>query len=226
MKNVVILNVFALVLLTSCNKETVTPKTEEEKTLYVMGAMLFGGRLKSLDLSEAETKYLLQGAQDAIVNNQQVESAQYTKNVREFIQKRGERVMTGTKKQGSDFVKKFMMTEKDKAKTTKSGLVYIVLKEGTGKRPDPTDTVKVKYKGQLVDGTVFDENTEGVELPLNGVIKGWAEGLQMMSPGGKMKMVIPPEIGYGNRGAPPRIPGGSTLVFEVELVEIKKAEKK
>ena len=223
MKSVVILNLSVLLVLVSCAKETtVTPKTEEEKTLYAMGSMLFGGRLKSLNLSEDEIKYLLQGAKDSTVNKEQIETASYMPKVREFVKSKGESAIAETKKQGSDFMKKFMTDEKEKAKTTQSGLIYVVLQEGAGAKPKPTDTVKVKYKGQLVDGTVFDENTEGVDLPLNGVIKGWAEGLQMMSPGGKMKMVIPPEIGYGTRGAGQRVPGGATLVFEVELMEIKK----
>ena len=116
-----------------------------------------------------------------------------------------------------------MDDEKEKAKKTDSGLVYVVEQEGSGGKPSPTDIVKVKYKGQLVDGTVFDENAEGMELPLNRVIKGWAEALQLMSPGSKMKLVIPPDIAYGDFGAPPKIPGGSTLVFDVELMEFKKA---
>ena len=226
MKIMSIVNILTLMVLVACAKNKPgpdpVPQTEEEKTLYVMGAMLFGGRFQSMNLTEAEAIMVLQGAKDTILNKQKVNVVDYTNQVREFIRNRGEQTINNVKQEGEAFIEKFMTEEKDKAKKTDSGLIYTILQEGSGKKPGPTDTVRVKYKGQLVNGTVFDENTEGIEFPLNGVIKGWSEGLQMMSPGGKMKMVIPPDIGYGDRGAPPRIPGGSTLVFEVELIDIVK----
>ena len=114
---------------------------------------------------------------------------------------------------------------KGKAVKTASGLQYIVAKEGTGdKTPKPTDTVKVHYRGTLVDGTEFDSSYkrgEPIEFPLNGVIKGWTEGVGLMKPGGKNILIIPSDLGYGKAGAPPTIPPDATLVFEVELLEIK-----
>ena len=109
---------------------------------------------------------------------------------------------------------------------TASGLIYRELKAGDGPSPRSTDTVKVHYRGTLVDGTVFDssyERNEPVEFPLNQVIRCWTEGVQKMKVGGKSRLVCPASIGYGERGSPPVIPGGATLVFEIELLGIRGA---
>jgi FKBP-type peptidyl-prolyl cis-trans isomerase FkpA len=102
---------------------------------------------------------------------------------------------------------------------TPSGLVYRELRPGTGSSPAPTDTVKVNYKGTLIDGKKFDSN-DGIKFPLNRVIPCWTEGVQKMKVGGKAELVCPAKIGYGDSGAPPDIPGGATLVFEIELLGI------
>ncbi len=107
------------------------------------------------------------------------------------------------------------------AVTTPSGLVYRSLKDGTGPSPTATSKVKVKYRGTFVDGKVFDQGGP-VTFPLNGVIRCWTEGVQMMKVGGKAKLVCPPAIAYGARGAPGVIPPNSTRVFEVELLGIEK----
>lgn len=108
--------------------------------------------------------------------------------------------------------------------TTASGLQVETIKEGTGESPKPTDTVKVHYTGTLIDGTKFDSSVdrgEPISFPLNGVIKGWTEGLQLMKVGGKTRLVIPADIAYGPGGSGP-IPPNSTLIFEVELLGIEK----
>jgi FKBP-type peptidyl-prolyl cis-trans isomerase len=111
-------------------------------------------------------------------------------------------------------------------KTTASGLQYEVITEGTGAKPGATDNVTVNYLGTLIDGTEFDNSYkrgEPITFPLNRVIAGWTEGLQLMSVGSKYKLYIPHELGYGLResGA---IPAGSALIFEVELLDVKKGE--
>jgi len=109
------------------------------------------------------------------------------------------------------------------ATRTSSGLVYRELKTGTGASPTATDTVKVNYRGTLVDGTEFDSSykrNEPLQFPLNRVIPCWTEGVQKMKVGGKSRLVCPSSIAYGDQGSPPAIPGGATLIFEVELLGI------
>jgi FKBP-type peptidyl-prolyl cis-trans isomerase FkpA len=113
--------------------------------------------------------------------------------------------------------------ETGKVTTTASGLKYEVLKDADGPKPSATDNVTVHYKGTLTDGTVFDssyDRGQPATFPLNRVIKGWTEGVQLMSPGSKYKFTSPPELGYGAAGAGGKIPPNSVLVFEVELIKI------
>ncbi len=121
--------------------------------------------------------------------------------------------------------KKFLEenAKKEGVKVTESGLQYTVIKEGEGAKPKATDTVKVHYKGTLVDGKEFDSSYkrgEPISFPLNGVIKGWTEGLQLMPVGSTYRFFIPSDLGYGDRGAGADIPGGAALIFDVELIEI------
>jgi len=109
-------------------------------------------------------------------------------------------------------------------KTTSSGLQYLVLEEGKGKSPKATDTVLVHYKGNLLDGTEFDSSykrNEPISFPLNGVIPGWTEGVQLMKEGGKIRLFIPSNLAYGSRGAGGVIPPDSTLVFDIELLKVQ-----
>ena len=127
------------------------------------------------------------------------------------------------KKAGQAFLDK-AASEKG-AKKLPSGMVITTIKPGTGPSPSASDKVKVHYHGTLPDGTVFDssvQRNEPATLPLDRVIKCWTEGVQQMKVGGKSKLVCPADVAYGDRGAPPRIKPGATLVFEVELLEIVK----
>jgi FKBP-type peptidyl-prolyl cis-trans isomerase FkpA len=106
-------------------------------------------------------------------------------------------------------------------------LVYRELKVGAGESPKATDTVKVHYRGTLIDGTEFDSSykrNEPTQFPLNGVIKCWTEGVQRMKVGGKSMLACPSDLAYGDQGSPPKIPGGATLLFEIELLEIVAAK--
>lgn len=114
--------------------------------------------------------------------------------------------------------------QKDGVTVTASGLQYEVLEEGDGASPSASDTVEVHYEGTLADGKKFDssyDRGQTISFPLNGVIPGWTEGLQLMKEGAKYRFTIPSELGYGERGAGGVIPGGATLIFVVELVKVK-----
>ncbi len=113
---------------------------------------------------------------------------------------------------------------RDGVTVTESGLQYRVLRAGSGASPSASDTVEVHYEGRLIDGTVFDSSYrrgETISFPLGGVIPGWTEGLQLMQVGAKHELVIPSDLAYGPEGYPGVIPGGATLIFDVELVSIK-----
>ncbi len=120
---------------------------------------------------------------------------------------------------GAEFAEK-AAKEKGAVKTP-SGLVFKSIKEGSGAKPTATSTVKVNYRGTFPDGRVFDQSRAPSTFPLNGVIKCWTEGLQMMKVGGKAQLVCPPSIAYGAHGAGSAVPPNATLVFEVELLGIQ-----
>ena len=119
------------------------------------------------------------------------------------------------------------MSANEDVQTTESGLQYIVMEPGEGDNPVAADSVEVHYEGRLIDGSVFDSSIERgqtVTFGLTQVIPGWTEGLQLMKPGGKFKLIIPPELGYGEGGAGQMIGPNATLVFDVELISITPAE--
>ncbi|KQR93774.1 hypothetical protein ASG01_07880 [Chryseobacterium sp. Leaf180] len=148
-----------------------------------------------------------------------------------FMQKQGEKKQaeagvqaTANKKKSLEFLAKNKSNPKIKA--TASGLQYEVLQEGDGKtKPKATDVVQVKYTGKLMDGTVFDSTDKNggapMDINLSSVIKGWTEGIQLMSKGAKYRFYIPSDLAYGDQGAGGAIPGGSAIIFDVELVGIK-----
>ncbi len=202
------------------------PKTEEEKTFYAIGTM-FGSRLTQLSMTDAELDSLTAGLRDAAKGEKQkVDPMAYQQKIQDTFKARMEKQAGEIKKKGQEFVDNFV--KKEGATKTASGLAYKVITEGTGPSPKETDVVKVHYHGTLMDGTVFDSSVERkqeVSFPLNRVIRGWTEGLQTMKVGGKSKFVIPSELAYGDAGAPPKIAGGATLVFEVELLGIEKGSE-
>ena len=207
----------------ACSKKA-DLKNEDNKTLYAVGNM-FGQRLQTFELTDAEIDALLMGMKDALKNSKAAVDVnnQQTK-IQELFQKKMAVRSEKEKKTGAEFLEGFV--KKESAQKTQSGIAYKMIKEGTGKQPKATDVVKVHYHGTLIDGTVFDSSIERgkeVEFPLDRVIKGWTEAVQLLKEGGKIKVVIPSDLAYGDVGAPPKIPGGATLVFEIELFEVKGA---
>jgi len=199
------------------------PKTEEEKTLYAIGVIV-AGQLAPFSLTPAELEIVKAGLTDTVTGKKPlVEADAYQQKVQTLVGAR--RTAQGEKlaAEAKAFVEK-AAKEKGAVKTA-SGLIFKSQKEGSGASPTATDKVKVHYNGALVNGVVFDSSYkrgQPAEFPLTGVIKCWTEGVQMMKPGGKARMICPPEIAYGDRGAGALVPPKATLVFDVELIEVSK----
>lgn len=197
------------------------PKTDDEKTLYYIG-ILMSRNFASLDLSGAEAEMVVQGLQDALAGKaMDLDDEEYRAKVQAFAGARAEVALEKEKAKSQEFLAQAAKTKG--AKVTESGLIYTEIEPGSGESPGPTDTVRVHYHGTLRDGTVFDSSVQRgqpMEFPLNRVIPCWTEGVGMMKPGGKAKLVCPAEIAYGDRGSPGGIPGGAALTFEVELIEV------
>ncbi len=202
--------------------ESKPPQTDDQKALYAAGAVL-AQNVASWGLKPEELGFLIEGLSDAASGKKlQVNLDEMRPKIQEFAQARAATAAAAEKKAAEPFLAK-AAAEKG-AKKTASGLVYTEVKAGSGPSPKAEDKVKVHYHGTLTDGTVFDssvERGEPVSFPLRGVIPCWTEGVQLMKVGGKAKLVCPSEIAYGERGAPPRIKPGATLVFDVELLAIE-----
>jgi FKBP-type peptidyl-prolyl cis-trans isomerase FkpA len=197
------------------------PKTEDQKTLYAVG-LTVARELKVFELTPSELEFVMKGLGDAVNHKKlAVEGSAYEGKIQQLAGAR--RKATGERQSaaGKAFLEK-AAAEKGAVKTD-SGLVYVTLKEGAGPSPAATDTVKVHYRGTFIDGVEFDSSykrNQPSEFVLNQVIKGWTEGLQKMKVGGKVRLICPPDLAYRDQGMA-SIPPYSTLVFEVELLEVK-----
>ncbi|WP_439147524.1 FKBP-type peptidyl-prolyl cis-trans isomerase [Vibrio sp.] len=211
-------------------------KTEDDKAAYAIGVSFANYLSTSIDKPSElginlDKDMVLQGIEDVFaektaLNEEETRAAleALDKRVAETMQTQAAEKSAEVKKAGDDFRAEFAKTEG--VKQTESGLLYQVMTAGEGASPKDTDTVQVHYKGTLTDGTQFDssyDRGEPATFPLNRVIPGWTEGVQLMQVGSKYKFVIPPELAYGEQDTP-TIPANSTLVFEVELLKIDNAE--
>lgn len=201
-------------------------KTDDQKFSYCLGLDV-ASRIVSLPI-KLDVEAFLEAAKTILEKGKpDVSQEEYEDTMGKLYQKLEEEKQksvensSATKAQGDAFRAE---NAKNPAVTvTESGLQIEILTEGKGKRPKATDTVKVHYEGTLINGKVFDSSykrNEPIDFPLNQVIKGWTEGLQHAKVGGKLKLVIPPELAYGKRGAGADIPPDSTLIFVVELLDI------
>jgi FKBP-type peptidyl-prolyl cis-trans isomerase FkpA len=199
------------------------PTTDDQKTFYALG-LAISQSLSAFTLNESELEMVKTGITDGVLKKpHKVDLQAFGPKIQQLQQARIGALAEGEKKAGAAYMAK--AAAEAGAKKTESGILITTLKEGKGAVPKATDTVKVHYHGTLVDGTVFDSSVkrgEPATFALNQVIKCWTEGVQQMKVGSKSKMVCPSSLAYGDRGAPPNIKPGATLIFEVELLEIVK----
>jgi FKBP-type peptidyl-prolyl cis-trans isomerase FklB len=198
-------------------------KDQKDKVSYSIGLNV-GFNLSKQKIA-VNTDALSAGIKDALAGKPQMTEAEVKETMSAFEKDMMEKQKAEGEKNAADGVK-FLEDnkKKDGVKSTASGLQYKSLKEGTGVQPKATDTVTVNYRGTLTDGTEFDSSykrNEPATFPLNGVIKGWTEGLQLMKKGSKYQFFIPAALAYGERSPGAGIPPNSTLIFEVELLEVK-----
>ncbi|QEY59270.1 FKBP-type peptidyl-prolyl cis-trans isomerase [Pseudomonas sp. C27(2019)] len=199
-------------------------KTPAQKASYGIGLSM-GKNLSQEGMDDLDSQAVALGIEDALAKKDQRLSDEELMEAFSFLQARAQERMSAlndaTAKAGAAFLVE--NAKRDGVTTTESGLQYEVIEKAEGAQPKVTDVVSVHYQGTLVDGSVFDssiERGEPVEFPVGGVIPGWVEGLQLMSVGEKFKFYIPSELAYGAQSPTPAIPANSTLVFEVELLDI------
>ena len=202
------------------------PSSEEQKTLYALG-LAISQSLSPFTLSETELDMVKHGMMDGVLKRTpKVDLQTYGPKIQQLQQSRMAALAEVEKKSGAAYIAK-AAGEKGSVKT-ESGIVITPIKPGSGATPKSSDVVKVHYHGTLIDGTVFDSSVkrgEPATFPLSQVVKCWTEGLQQIKVGGKSRLVCPSNLAYGERGMPPVIKPGATLIFEVELLEIVPKEK-
>lgn len=238
MKNYIIVAT-ALAALVACKGEAETAKqetgvvlqSEDQKASYAIG-MRFGEGM-GRDLKELDVKAFYQGFEDGFggkeskMTQEEMVASMNALQARKMKEQQDAqaKALEANQSEGAAYL------EQNKARegvtVTESGLQYEVITKGEGESPDENDKVNVHYHGTLPDGTVFDssvERGEPISFPVNGVIKGWTEALQLMKVGDKWKLFIPSDLAYGARGAGPKIGPNQVLVFEVELLGVEKVD--
>lgn len=235
----------ALISVLGCQEEakkedvaTLVLETEAQKQAYSLGSQI-GSYMKNNLEKQAEMgipldqEILTRGFSDTLAGNSLV-TAEEAKEALMAMEAQlkakqvelAEADAKASLEEGTNFLAE--NAKKEGVQVTESGIQYLVLTEGEGDKPKATDTVTVNYKGTFLNGETFDSSYDRGQpavFPLNRVIKGWTEGVQLMSVGAKYQFTIPSDLAYGPTGNPPRIPGNSVLQFEIELLEIKKADE-
>lgn len=192
-----------------------------DKLSYALG-LVIGHNLNGMGVQNINNADFAQAVADVLAGTPTaLTDAEAQKIVTDFLQKQEEEKGKEAREAGEAFLAD--NATKEGVVVLPSGLQYLVLEEGNGKKPAATDQVKCHYEGRLIDGTVFDSSYrrgEPATFPLNGVIAGWTEGLQLMGEGAKHRLFIPYNMAYGTRGAGASIPPYAALVFDVELIEV------
>lgn len=230
MKKLAAYAVLGLMLTAGAATAEMKLETDDQRFSYALG-MDFGSYLKGLG-EKFDLAVIQKGMNDAYTPGAAtLMTAEEAAQAQQNFGKRQQEKFTALLNANKEAAKKFLEENKGKdgVKTTESGLQYKVVKEGSGPKPTNSDTVKVHYRGTLLDGSEFDSShkrNEPARFRVDQVIPGWTEALQLMSVGSTYELYIPPDLAYGDRGAAPVIHPGSLLKFEVELLEIVKEEPK
>lgn len=217
----------ALVMITSCGEKVKeipgVSKELRDSVSYAVGASL-GSMVKQADFGQLNMKEVYKAIEDVLTEKTlKVELAQANELITKYLVKKQEAANEENIEKGNKFLEE--NKTKEGVVALESGLQYKILAEGNGVMPAAEDTVEVHYKGMLIDGTEFDSSHnrgETATLALNQFIPGWVEGMQKVSEGGKIELYIPAALAYGSQQMG-TIPAGSTLIFEVELIKVKKA---
>ncbi len=233
MKNSCIFGVAFLVASSVLAEPTTQLKDEKDKVSYSIGLNI-GTNIKK-DKIDINTDALMAGMKDGMSGGKPLMTEEQVKETmtafsKSMMEKQAATAKEAATKNAAEG-EKFLAENKNKegVKTTSSGLQYKVVKEGSGESPKETDTVEVHYRGTLINGTEFDSSykrNEPATFPVNRVIKGWTEALQLMKPGAKYQLFIPSNLAYAERGAGADIGPNETLIFEVELLNVKPSEAK
>ena len=211
--------IFARILILT--HYTTRLKAFMDKVSYALGIGI-GRQLADMGANDIVTEDFAAAMKDVLTGAElKIDEAEAQAMVQEYLQKKGEEKVKAVKAEGENFLAE--NAKKEGVVTLPSGLQYQVLKEGNGKSPKATDQVKCHYEGTLINGKIFDSSyrrNEPATFPLNGVIAGWTEGLQLMKEGAKYRFFIPFNLAYGTRGAGQDIPPYAALIFDVELIEV------
>ncbi|MBL6765778.1 MAG: FKBP-type peptidyl-prolyl cis-trans isomerase [Verrucomicrobiae bacterium] len=203
------------------------PKTMQEKVSYIIGYNI--GRNLARDGVDVKLDQVLEGLKAGVGGKEPVISSEESQQIMQAFQQQMMAKQQATQSEAGKAAAAegaaFLATngKKEGIKTTASGLQYQVIKDGTGKTPKPTDQVTTHYRGTLISGKQFDssyDRGEPATFPVNGVIAGWTEALQLMKEGAKWKLFIPSNLAYGERGAGADIPPNATLIFDIELIKV------
>ena len=205
-----------------------TLTTDDQKTIYAIGMLAYMRMLQPFNLSPAELDLVKRGITDQAAGKPAVDLNTWGPKIQGLAQSRAAGLQAkasqsaaGEKASAAAYLAK-AATQPGMVKMP-SGALYKEINPGTGAQPTAADTVKVNYRGTLTNGKEFDSSykrNEPAEFPLGGVIKCWTEGVQKMKVGGKAQLVCPSDVAYGDMGHPPDIPGGATLIFEIELLKV------
>ena len=223
MKKIITIGMTLVLVGMGFSAKSQTEMTKEQKFSYALGANI-GTNMKQ-DIQQLDYDSFMKGLRDAYAGTNQFTDQQMQEifaELQQYIQEQKKSGAAAEIAKGAKFLEE--NKKNPEVKETASGLQYMVLQEGKGEHPTATSKVTVHYTGKLLDGTVFDssvERGEPITFGLNQVIRGWTEGLQLMTPGSKYRLFIPYNLAYGEQGAGGMIPGGATLIFDVELISFE-----